>query len=213
MRLCEICFSDISGKRAHAKVCGTKCYSKLYWRDNKNTIDRSDYHNKYRKENAAMLREASAARYACEKDQYREKRAAYYAANSEKIKQRSMAHYWNNRESVALYARGHVSKNINRHMLKSAKNRAEKQGVPFDLTASDIVIPSFCPVLGIALKRGVGGWCDGSPSLDRFIPELGYVKDNVCVISHRANMIKTNATVDEVEAVAFWMRCKIGVAT
>jgi hypothetical protein len=69
-----------------------------------------------------------------------------------------------------------------------------------------MTIPSKCPVLGIPLHRGVGGFCDNSPTLDRFIPELGYVKGNVEVISFRANRIKCDASMDEVTRVCDWMR-------
>jgi hypothetical protein len=38
-----------------------------------------------------------------------------------------------------------------------------------------------------------------SPSLDRIFPELGYTKGNVRVISWRANWIKNNSTIEEIE--------------
>lgn len=58
---------------------------------------------------------------------------------------------------------------------------------------SDIIIPETCPMLGIKLEFGFDkqGGNFNSPSLDRIIPELGYTKGNVMVISKRANMIKT----------------------
>ncbi len=40
-----------------------------------------------------------------------------------------------------------------------------------------------------------------SPSLDRIIPEKGYVKGNVIVVSNKANVIKNNATPEEIIAV------------
>lgn len=89
-------------------------------------------------------------------------------------------------------------------MLANAKARAAKAGVPFALTRADIVIPTHCPVLGIELVRRIGrkGGADSSPSLDRVIPSLGYVPGNVVVVSRRANRIKTDATTEELEAVA-----------
>jgi hypothetical protein len=42
---------------------------------------------------------------------------------------------------------------------------------------------------------------DNSPSLDRIVPEKGYVAGNIRVISQRANRIKSNATVEELRAV------------
>jgi hypothetical protein len=68
---------------------------------------------------------------------------------------------------------------------------------------ADIVIPEVCPVLGIPMFRSKGkvGVKDHSPTLDKLIPELGYVSGNVYVISSRANRIKTDATRSELQAV------------
>jgi len=88
-----------------------------------------------------------------------------------------------------------------RVMLYCAKKNARKKGVAFDLTDKDIVIPEFCPVLGVRLKQGVGTACPESPSLDRIVPSKGYVSGNVRVISYRANTLKSNATADEMRKV------------
>ena len=45
-----------------------------------------------------------------------------------------------------------------------------------------------------------------SPTIDRLNPALGYVKDNVVVISMKANAIKSSATADEIQRVADWLR-------
>lgn len=88
-------------------------------------------------------------------------------------------------------------------MLRRAKSRAVKFGVPFALSKADFEIPSHCPVLGIKLVLGVGKPHDASPSLDRIKPELGYVPGNVSVISHRANRIKYNCkSGDELRKIA-----------
>jgi len=46
---------------------------------------------------------------------------------------------------------------------------------------------------------------DNSPSLDKLIPELGYVKGNITVMSVRANRIKNDATRQEIELLLHWM--------
>lgn len=91
-------------------------------------------------------------------------------------------------------------------MRNDSRMRAKKAGLPFNLTEEDFLIPEFCPVLGIPLVAGVKHKHDGSPSLDRFIPELGYVKGNVAIISFKANRIKNNGSSDDVERVAKWMK-------
>lgn len=88
------------------------------------------------------------------------------------------------------------------YMLVRARVRAKKRGQEFSLTRADIVIPERCPVLGILLERGVGLACAGSPSLDRIDNAKGYVPGNVIVISNRANSLKSDASVEELRAVA-----------
>ena len=84
----------------------------------------------------------------------------------------------------------------------AAKNRANAKGIEFSILREEIVIPSHCPVLGIELKLdNTEGFKDTSPSLDQIIPGKGYTKDNVIVISWRANRIKNNATLDELVAL------------
>ena len=75
--------------------------------------------------------------------------------------------------------------------------------MPFDIGPEDVFVPEVCPVLGIPLRsgKGRGGLNDASPTLDRVIGPLGYVPGNVVVISHRANRIKSDATVEELEAI------------
>ncbi len=87
-------------------------------------------------------------------------------------------------------------------MVRSAKARATKAGVPFNITTADISIPHECPVLGIPLIVGQPQATDNSPSLDRVMPLLGYVPGNIIVISNRANRLKNNGTVAELRMVA-----------
>jgi len=79
------------------------------------------------------------------------------------------------------------------YLFHNAKSRSRKYSLPFDITMADIVIPEVCPVLGIPIEatvRGRRGFHPNSPSIDRIIPELGYVRGNVMVISNLANTLK-----------------------
>lgn len=89
-------------------------------------------------------------------------------------------------------------------MLSRAKGRASAKRIPFDLCEDDIRIPSHCPALGIPLVKNLGGKVgnDNSPSLDRIVPHMGYVKGNIVVVSYKANRIKTDATPAELAKVA-----------
>lgn len=93
------------------------------------------------------------------------------------------------------------------HMIKRAEQRAKKNGLVFDLTVDDIVIPEFCPILGVPLEIGEGkGPKPFSPSLDKIDPSKGYVKDNIIIISMRANQIKSNASLLEIEKVYQYLK-------
>lgn len=89
---------------------------------------------------------------------------------------------------------------------KKAKERAEKDGIPFDIEVSDIEVPDRCPILGVPFERGVGTHVDMSPTLDRIVPELGYVKGNVAVISYRANRLKNDGSAAEHARIADWIQ-------
>jgi hypothetical protein len=90
---------------------------------------------------------------------------------------------------------------------RSARNRASKKGLPFNIEVSDIEVPSICPVLGIAIGAGYSTRDRAhAATIDRVVPALGYVKGNIQVISFRANMLKCDATVEEIEAVLAYVR-------
>jgi len=93
-------------------------------------------------------------------------------------------------------------------MFQQARVRAKRKGVPFDLTISDVQLPAVCPILGMPLTVNDGRCGSDSFSLDRIIPERGYVKGNVRVISFRANTIKSNATLEELKAVVSFLEAQ-----
>ena len=87
----------------------------------------------------------------------------------------------------------------------SLTQRARKKNVPMEITAEYIknMYPDdmICPALGIKMERGIGGRPENisnCSSIDRIIPEKGYVPGNVIIVSMKANQIKSNATPDEI---------------
>ncbi len=91
---------------------------------------------------------------------------------------------------------------IRSRMLRGARLRARKAGVPFNLKREDIQVPTHCPILGIPLLRSPGRAGDNNPSLDRIVPADGYVPGNVVVVSLRANRAKADLSIEELRAVA-----------
>ena len=94
-------------------------------------------------------------------------------------------------------------------LLRSAKHRAKTSGVPIDITIEDILIPEYCPILKIKLETSTGVASKNSPSIDKIIPELGYVKGNIQVISNLANTMKWNANFEELVNFAEWINLNI----
>ena len=86
---------------------------------------------------------------------------------------------------------------------RAARCRAKKLGLPFDKQIPDLELPDVCPVLGIPLNyhAQLGKHSPNSPSLDRIVPERGYVASNLRVISNRANMLKNNASLAEMRCI------------
>lgn len=93
-------------------------------------------------------------------------------------------------------------------MLVNARRRAKERGLPFSITMVDIKIPTHCPALGIPLSFSNQRFNPNNPSLDRITPKLGYVPGNVQVISWRANVIKHDATPDELMRIALFVQNK-----
>lgn len=76
------------------------------------------------------------------------------------------------------------------------------KGLLFNLTLDDLwPIPEVCPALGIPMSLDAEHH-DHSVSIDRIDPLKGYTSDNVVLVSQRANRIKNDASVDELERLA-----------
>ena len=103
--------------------------------------------------------------------------------------------------------RGHISQ-----LRGKARERATKKGLAFDLTLDylESIATDCCPIFGTTFVWGryVGGATKQSPSLDRVVPELGYVQGNVVFISLFANTIKQDVTEKELYKIADWLHDK-----
>lgn len=88
------------------------------------------------------------------------------------------------------------------HMLYSAKKRALKNNLEFNLVPEDIILPSHCPILGIELMKGTKSNYQNTYSLDRIDNTKGYIKGNVQVISMLANTMKNSATPEQLKMFA-----------
>lgn len=85
-----------------------------------------------------------------------------------------------------------------KRLVWAARRRAKAKGLEFNITESDIIIPEYCPMLGIKLTTHAprGTKRDSIMSLDRIDNDKGYIKGNIWVISLLANTMKSNASPD-----------------
>lgn len=109
--------------------------------------------------------------------------------------------YWDGirKEYQNKYSREYMRDKPAKRMYCSAKQRARRQNIPFDIEESDIQIPTHCPYLGLELKpfSMLGEPRDSVMSLDKLNPEAGYVKGNIEVISWLANNMKNSASPEQ----------------
>lgn len=100
-------------------------------------------------------------------------------------------------------------KNNLHYLIIAAKARAEKFNMEFNITEEDLYLPKTCPLLNIALCSNIGKAKDNSYSIDRIDNNKGYIKGNVWIISKKANVIKNNANLEELELLVKNLKSKL----
>lgn len=98
--------------------------------------------------------------------------------------------------------------------LVNIKERSKRRGYESDLEIEDLPnLTDSCPVLGLKYNRGSLKDKNLSPSVDRINSNLPYLKkykNNLVFISHRANRIKSDATLEEIKKVVQYIEAKGG---
>lgn len=142
----------------------------------------------WRIQNKTKLMVKNTINYEKNKEKRLESNKKWREKNKEKVKQNRNNKYKNNLEYM---------------LWKSAKIRAQKNNLEFNIEVTDIVIPNICPVLNIPIfYQPTGGKpTHYSPSLDRIDNNKGYIKGNIEVISWRANNLKRDATMTELKSI------------
>lgn len=147
-----------------------------------------------RKESSSWQKEYNKKYNKANKDRISIQQAEYYSKHKEKINEYSRN-----------YSRNRVTFQPELNIFSRTKSRAKKLNIEFNLTIEDIIIPNKCPILGIEIVPNSNGSKRGprpnSPSIDRIEPSKGYVKGNIRIISNRANTLKCDATISELELV------------
>jgi len=140
--------------------------------------------------------------YLQHRDEHLARRKKNYQDHKERDLARAKERYYESREYKSAHNKAYALMHPKKRLLIRAKCNAKRRGVPFNLSLDDIQIPAVCPVLGLKLAMSISGRSAASPSLDRIIPALGYVRGNVIVVSWRANELKSDATPEELRKIA-----------
>lgn len=136
-------------------------------------------------------------------------RKTYYENHRQQEIDRAKRSQNKDRVKTNKYKRELKRRNPVGYMVWHLRAQAKRNGIPFNLTKEDIVIPEFCPVLNIPLQMNDGYSQSNSLSVDRLIPELGYVKGNISIISHKANTMKNTATLQELKNLVQWLEKRL----
>lgn len=129
----------------------------------------------------------------------------YREKHRQKLIEYAKEYYLKNKDKVNQHNQAVKNANPERVLWQSAKERAIKLNLPFEINVSDIVIPKYCPILGIPLFKGKGKVGNNSPSVDKIDPLLGYTKDNIQIISFQANTMKSNASKEDLLLFSYWI--------
>lgn len=140
----------------------------------------------------------------------RETKRRYYLRNKVMLAEKSRK-YWVERCKdpnflPAQRKRRHKFRKNNqeRLLIYACRKRARELELEFNLVLGDIKIPKRCPALGIKIVPTFFGKRNknSSPSVDRINNKKGYTKDNIIVVSFRANWLKNDGTVTELRRLA-----------
>lgn len=183
MKECLQCKSTIKSLRSQAKFCSKKC-SNVF---NGNIVNQN---NKNKKVCFTCLKEKTYGEF------------SLYDKNNKLSKRRDVCKNCNKAKKARELRERSWKFDSKKIMLNNSKMRAKRSGIEFDLTEDDIVIPENCPVLGIPLYRCKRENWNNSPSIDRIDNSKGYIKNNIVVVSRRANVLKKDASIEELKKLA-----------
>lgn len=125
-----------------------------------------------------------------------------YRKHNTARQENAAAYYAKRQQSILEDAKTKHRSNLLARWIKNIGQRSKRSNIPFDLTVEYVqsIMPSECPVLKHPFITD-GTNRDYMWSLDRIVPDLGYVIGNVNVISWKANRLRSNASADELKAV------------
>lgn len=177
-----------------------KCKETRPYDEFHNSSVRKDGYSTYCKPCSKAWRESN-------KETLRQKKKDYYSRPeiAERYKVYKAKYYEDNKDYLTNQAKDFYENNRAKRLLIKSKETAKNSGLEHSITLEDIIIPEYCPVLGVKLTATLGeGQVQTNASIDRIDSTKGYVKGNVQVISRKANTMKSNATKEELIKFGEW---------
>lgn len=93
-----------------------------------------------------------------------------------------------------------------RFILKQ-RGRAKDRNIEFNLQKEDIILIENCPILGIKLDYYSSSTsADNIATIDRIDNKKGYIKGNIQIISFKANRLKNDANLAELEKIVNYLK-------
>ena len=94
-------------------------------------------------------------------------------------------------------------------LINASKQRAKNKNREHSISIENIkaVYPKdgCCPIFGMKLEFNNAGFRESSPSIDRINSKQGYTKENIQIISWKANRIKGYASIQELEMLLAYL--------
>ncbi len=95
-------------------------------------------------------------------------------------------------------------------LINASKQRAKSNNREHEINVEDLKaiypIDGCCPIFGLKLEFNGAGFRDSSPSIDRIDSTKGYTRDNIQVISWKANRIKGAASLQDLEMLVAYLK-------
>lgn len=123
----------------------------------------------------------------------------YGFAVGRKASQRTYEAKWGTKEDSDLYQ-------TKRAKFRAKKSNSTRTGWEWDVAFGDLQWPTHCPILGLEIDYFTETRAENSLSFDRIDSNKGYVKDNVQLLSWRANRIKNDGTAEEHLKIAEYLK-------
>jgi hypothetical protein len=131
--------------------------------------------------------------------------ADYYKLHKEELMEYNKKWRQDNKEEFEGWRKRWTKKNPLYNSLHNYRAASKLKGFPCTIDLDYLMSldrPEVCPVLGIKIDNNNKEF---KLSLDKKVPELGYVKGNVAYISMRANRLKNDATLAELKLIIKYM--------